>query len=185
MRFTLPSVTSVTPVQDTGSLRVEKEVNGTTEEINAEYTFKITLTTSTGATSNDLYGYSSTYNSAGNQTSSIGTVKSGDTFTLTGGDYIIISNLPAGTVCTVEELTTGFITTYTVNNGTVSEGMSASATISDGNVAVIHFTNTGSYELPSSGGVGTTLYTMIGLLLTGTASYLMYNHLRRRKGERR
>ncbi len=39
------------------------------------------------------------------------------------------------------------------------------------------------YELPDTGGAGTTLYTVGGLLITTAAVFLLYNHVKRRKGD--
>ncbi len=39
------------------------------------------------------------------------------------------------------------------------------------------------YELPDTGGAGTTLYTVGGLLITTAAVFLLYNHAKRRKGD--
>ena len=39
------------------------------------------------------------------------------------------------------------------------------------------------YELPDTGGTGTTVYTAGGLLITTAAVFLLYNHVKRRKGD--
>ena len=39
------------------------------------------------------------------------------------------------------------------------------------------------YELPNTGGAGTTVYTAGGLLITTAAVFLLYNHAKRRKGD--
>ena len=49
-------------------------------------------------------------------------------------------------------------------------------------VEVKVITNTPAYELPSTGGTGTILYTAGGLLLAiSSALLLLYNHIKRRK----
>ena len=62
-------------------------------------------------------------------------------------------------------------------------GGSAVTIASDGSGSAVTVTNSVSYpELPQTGGAGTKLYTMGGLMLIAAASLLLlYNHTRRRK----
>ncbi|MCD8065615.1 MAG: fibro-slime domain-containing protein [Oscillospiraceae bacterium] len=163
MRFTLPSVTSATTVQDTGTLRVEKEVSGTSADANEQFEFTLNLKNSSGSVLTDLYGYS-IYNSNGSHYAT-GSIKSGDTFFLSNGQYIIVNYLPDRTVCTVTEANSDYTTTYTVDSGSTETGTSASATISNGATATIHFVNTRDYALPSTGGSGTWMFTAAGIAL--------------------
>ena len=49
---------------------------------------------------------------------------------------------------------------------------------------VVSFLNTGSYELPNTGGAGTTSYTMAGLvLMIFSMAYLLYRSKARRREE--
>ena len=45
------------------------------------------------------------------------------------------------------------------------------------------FPNNIYFELPRTGGPGSILYTVGGLLLTAAGALLLYNHIRRRKEE--
>lgn len=51
--------------------------------------------------------------------------------------------------------------------------------------ATIEVTNTAGAELPASGGTGTSLYMLGGLLLTAGAGYLLYHEMKRRKRDSR
>ncbi|MCD8343256.1 MAG: LPXTG cell wall anchor domain-containing protein [Oscillospiraceae bacterium] len=155
---------------------MEKEVSGTSADANEQFEFTLNLKNSSGSALTDLYGYT-IYSSDGSHYAT-GTIKSGDTFFLSNGQYIIVNYLPDGTVCTVMEDPSDYTTTYTVNRGSEGTGTNASATISNGYTEVIHFVNTRDYALPSTGGSGTYLYTVVGVFLCGGAALLAY---RRRK----
>ncbi len=170
MRFTLPSVTSATTVQDTGTLRVEKEVSGTSADASEQFEFTLNLKNSSGSALTDLYGYT-IYNSDGSHYAT-GSIESGDTFYLSDGQYIIVNYLPDRTVCTVTEKSSDYTITYTVNGSSTETGTSVSATISDGSTATIHFVNTRDYALPSTGGSGTYMYAVVGVFLCGGAALL-------------
>ena len=67
----------------------------------------------------------------------------------------------------------GSYSTSYINNGGIGSG-----TITIKNTQ----TDNPTYQLPATGGTGTTLYTMGGLLLILAAGcFLLYNHTRRRK----
>ncbi|MCD8017516.1 MAG: fibro-slime domain-containing protein [Oscillospiraceae bacterium] len=178
MRFTLPSVTSATTVQDTGTLRVEKEVSGTSADASEQFEFTLNLKKGNSALT-DNYGYV-IYSADGTQ-SSTGVVTDGSTFNLCGGQYIIVSYLPVGTVCTVTEATSDYTTTYTVDSGSTETGTSASATIPDGDTATIHFVNTRDYALPSTGGSGTWMFTAAGIALCAATGGVYVTRRRRRE----
>ncbi|MCD8191584.1 MAG: fibro-slime domain-containing protein [Oscillospiraceae bacterium] len=177
MRFTLPSVTSATTVQDTGSLRVEKEVSGTSADSNKSFDFTLNLEKDGTALTNN-YGY--VIFDADYYQIKEGTVTNGSTFSLSDGQYIIVSYLPVGTVCTVTEANSDYTTTYTVD-GSTETGKIASATIPDGDTATIHFVNTRDYALPSTGGSGTWMFTAAGIALC-TLTGGVYVTRRRRHG---
>lgn len=56
-------------------------------------------------------------------------------------------------------------------------------TITEGTPAVVFTNGIIRYELPDTGGTGTTLYTVGGLLITTAAVFLLYSHAKRRKGD--
>ena len=93
MQFTLPSVSSAIPGQITESLTVEKKVVGGSDR---EFEFTIELKDEDGQALPNSY---STKKSDG----TTGTITSGGTFTLCGGESITISGLPVGTRYTVTE----------------------------------------------------------------------------------
>ncbi|MCD8121461.1 MAG: fibro-slime domain-containing protein [Clostridiales bacterium] len=177
MRFTLPSVSSNTPVQDTGNLRVEKEVSGTGADSQEEFKFTLGLKDSSGDELTDTYGYT-IHNSDDTQVST-GTITSGGTFELSDGQYIIVSYLPDGTECTVTETSTNYVTTYKVDSGSYDSGLSASTSIVDDDTVVIHFLNTREYTLPESGGSGVWMFASIGVALCGAAGVVFYQRRRR------
>ncbi|MCD8371005.1 MAG: fibro-slime domain-containing protein, partial [Clostridiales bacterium] len=177
MRFTLPSVTDATLVQGTGSLKVEKEVSGTGADSRTPFSFSLGLTDSNNNTLKDTYGYR-IYNSD-NTESSTGTITNNGTFQLTDGQYIIVSYLPVGTICTVKETTSGYVTTYTVGSGTSETGTSAEVTIEENETVTIHFLNTREFTLPESGGSGVWMFASMGVALCGATGVVFYRRRRR------
>lgn len=179
MSFTLPSVSSATTAQDTGSLQIEKSVADTSgadfsgeEYKGEEYQFKVELLTSeNGSPLNQTFSYS-------RNDGTYGTIKSGGTIALKAGDTVTISGIPTGTFYRVTELTTeGYKVTVNGNEGYIVSGK-----IETGAIKPAAFVNTPYYELPSTGGAGTGPYITGGLLLTAAASVLLlYNHIKRRK----
>lgn len=166
MQFTLPSVTSATPGQQLGSLRVEKEVTG--QNTNQDFTFKLELS------GNNQYPYSK-MNADGDSVVSTGTIADGETFTLLDGQYIVVDNLPYDTTFTVTETAVdGCTVTNTVNNKPSTNGNTATGVISAANQhVVVHYTNLMSPKLPDTGGSGTLLYTIGGLLVMASAASLL------------
>ncbi len=55
--------------------------------------------------------------------------------------------------------------------------------ITEGTPTVVFTNGIIRYELPQTGGAGTTLYTVGGLLITTAAVFLLYSHAKRRKGD--
>ena len=74
----------------------------------------------------------------------------------------------------------GYIVANRVNEGEREQGHISSGVMAAGNTAVV-FTNSSTYELPKTGGTGTQLYTLTGMLLTA-AAILLYIQKKRRKG---
>ncbi len=173
MRVTLPSVSSITPEQNTGSLRADKTVTGISD-CTQEFDFEIKLTDSNGAQLLDDYSYTR-YDAEGNAIEQDLIIATGGSFKLRHGEYVVIQYLPTGTKYTITETPVdGFATSI---GGTVQPTNVATGTIAAGNQAQVHYYNHTSYVLPSTGGVGTVWYTASGLLLLA-AGYLL---LRRRR----
>ena len=179
MSFTLPSVSSATTAQDTGSLQIKKSVADTSgadfsgeEYKGEEYKFKVELLTGeNGSALNQTFSYS-------RSDGTYGTIKSGGTIALKAGDTVTISGIPTGTFYRVTELTTeGYKVTVNGNEGYIVSGK-----IETGAIKPAAFVNTPYYELPSTGGGGTEWYTAGGLCLMA-AAVLLYGRIRpRRKG---
>lgn len=119
MRFTLPSVTSVTPEEgrkDYGSLRIEKTVEravnngnyGTTLADNGEeYQFILNLYDANGQRLFDDYTYTKYQVNKNGPDKELGTqliIWNGAEFNLKDNEYIVINNIPVGARYTVTEL---------------------------------------------------------------------------------
>ncbi len=106
-----------TYTRKTSDLLIRKEVTGVTDNT-TEFKFTLTLTAPSGVTLNSdaEYSYSG---------SKSGTVKSGGTFKLKGGEYITITGIPQGVTYTVTETPdASFTSTATGDTGTIGEGTS-------------------------------------------------------------
>ena len=173
MRFTLPSVSSVSPDLSTGDLVISKDVVGATGDA-GEFEFTLTLLTSSGAALTDQFPATHSENGAC-------TVKSGDTIRLGDDDKITITGLPAGTKYSITEAEAGgYHTTYRINSGTVTVGNTASGSIVLGTTTVAYVNTTGPM-LPSTGGPGTNFITTLGTVMMLGAGVLLLDQ-RRRKG---
>ena len=88
---------------------------------------------------------------------------------------------------TVEEVAMeGYKTSYTVNGAAVQEGSTPSIILSaaeGSHVQILNQSTQGSYELPSTGGAGTTLYTAVGGTMVLAA--LVCGLCQKRRRERR
>ena len=178
MSFTLPSVSSATTAQDTGSLQIEKKVKegGDGDYSKEEYKFKVELLTEENGTAlNQTFSYS-------RSDVTYGTVKNGGTITLHQNETATISGIPAGTfyrVTEAEESRAGYKVTVNGNEGYIVSGK-----IETGAIKPAAFVNTPYYELPSTGGNGTVWYSAGGLCLMA-AAVLLYGRIRSREKERR
>lgn len=192
MQFTLPSVSSVTPAQNTSQLTIRKVVTGGTNEQNNtdEFNFTIRLTDASGNRLLDDYAYAR-YAANGDLLGKNLITYDGGTFQLKNGECVIIRYLPYGTKYTITENGTGNPNTpldgkYTVS-GTVNQGDSAasvtftgveaSGQIQTGQNGVVVYTNKLNPKLPDTGGVGVWWYTGSGAVLLLAAAVL----LRRRR----
>ena len=106
-----------------------------------------------------------------------------------GGDGAVsFTNIPSGHIYTLTETK--------VPDGYSSDGSKYQVMVAYDNVTVTVTTVGGTktewnstivnntyYELPNTGGAGTTVYTAGGLLITTAAVFLLYSHAKRRKGD--
>lgn len=167
MRFTLPSVSSVSADQINGVLEISKEVVGTTTD--QEFTFDLDLGSSDEYTA--VYSDGTTQKVKGNN----------NVITLAHGEKVTIPELPIGVRYTVTETAVdGYYTTTRVNSGTITYSNTASGTIrADSNK--VYFVNTAGPVLPSTGGIGTDIYTTVGIVTMLGAGVLLLNQWRRKE----
>ncbi|HIX73222.1 MAG TPA: fibro-slime domain-containing protein, partial [Candidatus Anaerobutyricum stercoripullorum] len=179
MQFTLPSVSSATPGQSTGALKVEKKVEGQNANTNNDtFTFKLGLTGSNDTPLTNTYPYV-IIDKAGQ--SNIGTISNGGTFELQADESITINNLPTGTKYKVEETNVpdGYIVSH---KGGIEEGSTAAVAVGQietGNTANVTYTNTITPKLPSTGGTGAFRFTFGGITLIALASVMVITGRRR------
>lgn len=158
-----------------------------------EFTFKLSLQGPSGTSLKDDYAYIK-YDRNGKPISGEGgilaweTIANGESFTLKDGEYISIRYLPKGSTYKVEEIggesvaIQGFVydsTNMEAKNpggeglsGEYQEGganpwnvLDASGTIPPNDTCEVAYTNKYRlYELPETGGLGTTLYTIAGAI---------------------
>lgn len=197
MQFTLPSVVSldITQVQSNGALKIEKKIEGVSDEaaLDKEFEFELRLQRSkddTGYLYDDYsyvrYGYLRDENGQlirdENGQKIFGElerdllIRDGNLFTLRGDEYILIEALPEGAYYTITEVTQDpvFQPSNQVNDGTIVANRTAEGEISQTQNNNVTFINTATYALPETGsGPNSCLYTFGGLLLIG-ASILWY-----------
>lgn len=92
-------------------------------------------------------------------------------------------DIPYGATVTIEEPNHDGFALRFEKDGTVMNSTDGKLTFTITEAMSITAVNTGSYELPSTGGTGTLPYTAGGVLLMAVAVYLLYIHNKRRKGE--
>ncbi len=119
MRFTVPLDSNVQESPETKSLKIEKEVVGTEEKENEEYTFKVEFK-HTIENVYDIYNYK-VYDKNGTQQSSAN-MMSGDTLTLKNGQYLVIEGVPDTVTYTITEETNNMTKTE-YQKGTTSSGL--------------------------------------------------------------
>lgn len=182
MHFTLPSVSAATPEQNTGDIRVEKDLRGSNTD--QEFEFNIHFTDEEGNHLTDDYAYSR-YDADGNYIESDIIIWDGGKFKLRGGEYIIVKYLPDGTKYTITENTySGYNTSVSVD-GVIIDGNTATGQIDikHAKQIVVSVINTAGIRLPATGGSGTQIYIFSGLLLTATA--IIYGYRLWRKSKKR
>ena len=143
MNFTLPSVSGATTQQESGDLRVEKEVVGL--DNGQEFEFTVSFADQNGNQNPDDFVYDK-YNANGNLKESNLIVHDEGRFTLRAGEYVIIKYLPFGTYYTITEAdTTDYSTSWRGNDGITHSGTAATGCILEGEIdrtSVLRFTNT-------------------------------------------
>ena len=180
MQFTLPSVSSATPEQNTGHLRVEKESIGAVPDLEQEFTFDIHFKDADGNHLPDDYAYTR-YRSDGTVVETDIILFDGGSFKLKHGEYIIVKYLPIGTVYTVEERQGSGVYSVTVGDEATATATGTIATKMA--TEIVRYTNTFYYELPETGGGGAMAYRLMGsgmLLLLP----ILYVAKRRYRGRR-
>jgi len=163
-----------------GELSLKKLVeHGGNAQNSAAFNFQLKLTDANGAPlANQTY-----QSIRGGETKSVVTDTDGviTISDLHHDEMVTIQGLPLGTQWTITETNSaGYIVSWTANT---DSGISDEATgnIPAGGMAVV-FTNTSSYELPHTGGGGTTAYAMAGLaLILFSMAFLLYNFKARRR----
>lgn len=185
MQFTLPSVASATPEQDTGELRIEKEITGPLKT-QFEFVFDINFTDADGNHLHDDYSYSR-YSKDGELLETDVIIWNGGTFRLRNGEYIIVKYLPDGTKYTVTEHSYDDYKTsiYLVNDGEIVPGSTATGSIdiSKKKQLEVRIINELDIWLPATGGSGTTNYILGGSLLIAAAMIYGYRLRNKRKKE--
>ena len=98
------------------------------------------------------------------------------------GQTITVSDLPPVPMTITETNSDGYAVSWQVD-GKDLYGNSVCVSVTNGTTVSAACTNTTGYELPSTGGAGTTLYTAGGLALIFGAAILLYTQKKRRKEE--
>ena len=185
MQFTLPSVTENKTKQTTGSMRIGKSVvdkkTGNALDIDNEFEFNIKLTDAM-----DDYSYTK-YDADGTELMKDVIVWDGADFTLKNGQYIEVSYLPIGTEFTITEKegvdSDLYYYTEIEVDGVVQREpeetdspKTATGVIStsESTVNVKYKNLLYVFELPETGGFGTNIYTMAGVLCLIFGAGFMY-----------
>ena len=173
MRFTLPSVSSVSPNKVNGVLEISKEVVGATTA--DKFVFDLDLSSTAACTA---------YYSNGTMQQVRGT---DNEIILGHGEKVTIYDLDLGTTYSVTETSVkdrgsldGYHTSVRVNSGAITQSNTTSGKISE-NATKVHFINTTGPVLPSTGGIGTNIYTTVGIVMMLGAGVLLLNQWRRKE----
>ncbi len=176
MQFTLPSISAVPITYPNGqcqnTLKIGKTVNGTTTD--EAFEFEIEFLDKDGKVELINYYAYEIQEGEGENTNIVesNNIKTGDTFKLKANQTIVIRNLPDGTKYTIKEKK---YTNYTPQvNGVIEADGTVSGTIDWTKPDIENYINMYSYELPKTGGIGTTPYTIAGILLIlfGSAGFM-------------
>ena len=174
MQFTLPSVSSATPGQSTGSLTVSKDVVGQNADTNKDQ-FEFTLEL-TGAD----HQYPYVIYDKNNSQKKTDNISNGGKFILMADERIVISGLPSGAGYTVtENVPDGYSVKHDGKIPSGSTAAVAAGQIGTGNTANVTYTNTIMPKLPSTGGPGAFRFTFGGITLIALASVMVITGRRR------
>ncbi len=198
MQFTLPTVVGLDLASElekevdaeNGSLWIEKRLSGV--ENTDWFYFKLKLE---GVETYDNFVVQNANGEVVRQGDGVKEYITGnDIFQLRAGDVLVIQKLPKDTKYTITEVKdkdgtplAGYHTEtetflYSAEKEsetgefekTVTQGTTAEGDITVSDITKVIFTNTSSYELPATGGSGTTLWYATGALLLIAAALLMY-----------
>ena len=173
MQFTLPTVTSDKPPQQSGSLKVEKKLTGFPEGtvISDEFDFTIMLRDKNGGDLLDDYSYTLYKKDQAPTTDLV--LHDGSQFSLADGEYIVIEYLPVGTKYIIDEVeselyeTSGIIT-YPENGEIKTKeisGVHIEGTIDTTDRYEVTYHNHKRYKLPETGGPGTIPFALGSVLV--------------------
>lgn len=204
------SVQPPMPDDEYGHLRIEKtvtQVNDGEENIvdnNDEFTFKVHFTDAMGNNLPDDYSYVK-FDKNGKEIGADLIIWDGGDFTLKNGEYVIVKYLPKGTKYEITELNGAItVTTDSLGNevkensrveyftditgdGNDKKGVLADKVamgdIEENTTKEIKYNNKFyTYNLPETGGSGTTLYTIAGVIvLLGSAGLVYRKKFRERR----
>lgn len=176
----------------TEDLAITKIVEGSAAaQTGTPFQFTVTLTDADGIPLANQSFAAAFKNKDGTPAETTVTTKEDGSFTLTEfyhDETVVIRGLPLGTKWTVTEdnpdnVLDHYLVSWTITKPVeaTGEGNSSRGEILPGGSEVT-FTNTSTYALPETGGIGTTPYTMAGLLLFLSALCLLYIHTKRERG---
>ena len=147
MNFTLPSVSGVTTQQESGNLRVEKEVVGL--DNGQDFEFTIQFFDEDGNVQPDDYSYTKHLKNGGTETDLV--MHEGTIFTLKAGESIEVVRLPYGIRYEITETDYSnsasgeYSTAWRTDEGITHTGRTATGRIlksAPNNISTVHFTNT-------------------------------------------
>lgn len=147
MNFTLPSVSGVNTQQESGNLRVEKEVVGL--DNGQDFEFTIQFFDEDGNVQPDDYSYTKHLQNGGTETDLV--MHEGTIFTLKAGESIEVERLPYGIRYEITETDYSgsasgkYSTAWRTDEGITHAGRTATGSIlksAPDNISVVHFTNT-------------------------------------------
>lgn len=171
---TLQLVCTNTPL---ANLTLTKHVNGEMGDETKEFAFEMMLHDKAGNPINGSYSYAQ-----GEKVGELTFTNGKAIVKLKKDENILIKYLPIGATWSIVETTTeGYLVGYNLNGTVVEEN--AGGTISVGENIEVIVTNTVTYQLPETGGIGTTLFMIGGLALMSVAGILLYNKSHRREGK--
>ena len=180
---------NVTNTFPTGNLELTKIVNNTAGGSTAgEFTFELKFKVGGNWTNTDYTAaYTPTTSGNAHTGNTLSFTKQGDyavaTVKLYHGEKVTITGLPDGAQVSITETNSdGYAVSWQVG-GQDLYGNSVCVSVTKGTTVSAACTNTTGYELPSTGGAGTTLYTAGGLALIFGAAILLYTQKKRRKEE--